>query len=355
MQNVEGRVVIAIQNKPAFVALVDANTERLSLSRFAPATGTDLGRSAWVHRRYLPASFCRFAGEGVDELTPSRIVHALGETRSGESSDVQVFDCNVIVLPHKAECGLEMKVSPRPLDAPMLAGEDANHFPASVAAALSLADSPLRSLQLGFSGAKMSGVRNCGSVAGSEESRQSDIDANLTSRGRQQPGRNILTEEGHEPIAARITAKRDGLDLSFDRSREEQPQPANPLQCQIAAINSPPCLPERQTVVPSPPPETRVTSAPKEPVKGKRHTLYDVSQNLGVDGGELRPISPDEFQLRVLIESSDRDAAHAPSITPLLNRRVVQLATQSQLPFGLPRHRWRKLRLETKASDHTSI
>jgi hypothetical protein len=356
MQNVEGRVVIAIQNDSAFVAMVDANTERFPLSRFASATGTDLGRSARVHGSHDTRSFFRFRVQDADELTPTRIVHAFGENRAGESTDVQVFDCNVIELPHQIECGLEVEIPPRTLDASVLAGENTNHLPTPATSLLPLTNPPLSALQLGFGGAKVARIWECAPVAQRQERSEPYIDPGFPATRRQRLLCNPLAAERHEPVPAGVSAKRHDFHLAFDRSREKQAEGSKATQGQALAVQPPAILPKRHAVVATSTSESWESPLTfEESGKGEINAFQDIAKCLRVYISELWPLASDVLQLRVLVEPSHSRSTHPPRIAPLLNRGVVELATKRQLRLSLPRNGWGQLRLVPEASTHTSI
>lgn len=356
MQNVPRRIFIAIEEQTALMAMVDANGERLSLSRLAPATGTDLRRSARVHRSHGTPGAFSLDVQTFDELAPPCVMHALGEATTGEPTDVQVFDCNVVVLPHQMECGLKREVSPRRLDAPMLPGERPNHLSASGASLRPLADSALCALQLGLRNAKVSRIGDCGSVAQCEERSEPDINADAFSGQGQRPLGNIVATERHPPITASIAAKVDGLDATFNRAREEQPSRSDSLHCDLPA----PELPagpyrECQTVIARPRFEARVTAPPEESVKGAGDTGYGICQNFRANRRELGSFRFHCWELPDLVEAGDALSTHAPRIPPFLECGVIELATQGKLRLSVADRRGWELRLESVTPSHPSI
>ena len=83
-----------------------------------------------------PSSFFRFDGQDREELAPASIVHGLGQHRTGQSLDVQVFDGDQPVLLHESRvpscggsrgAGWRRGCVPAPLpDAPSVGDENAS-------------------------------------------------------------------------------------------------------------------------------------------------------------------------------------------------------------------------------------
>ena len=91
-----GRVNVAILNRPAAGAVVDAVAQRLR--RHQSAAVAFLGSSARVDLRDQTTSICGFVVGERDQLAPRGIEYGLGEHAARQPGDVQVLEGDVRVL-----------------------------------------------------------------------------------------------------------------------------------------------------------------------------------------------------------------------------------------------------------------
>jgi hypothetical protein len=356
MQNVEGGVVISIQHHPAFRAFVDSNGESFPFSRFTATPAANLTRSTRVHSDHSTRSFFRFRAEDCNELTPTRVMHTLGETHLAESVDVQIFNGNQIVLPHQTECGLEMEVAPSSLDLSMLASKVAIHVSPTSASPLSFVGSALSAFQHDFGNPQVSRISDSGSVTESSELRESNIDSDRFASGGKWHGRNAVATESHPPVTAAVAAKGDGLNASFNRAREKQPHSTNTAKGYSPSINldaSPQDAGQR--VVAASRFESRMAAPFEKSGEGEINPRYRISKDDVRNGSNLGPIMANLRQLKELIEAGDSLPTHAPSLATFGQRSVVKLGAQGQLRFSISRNGRREFRLVFERLTHTSI
>jgi len=109
------------------------------------------------------------------------------------------------------------------------------------------------------------------------------------------PGGDIITGKDNEPLAGGSSPDSDRFDLSFDRSGEEERQPADVADMEIPTIEFPASLLQRERIVSVPgfdPGEVRLpvllTDLPEEIGEGPVQALDDILENLGSHCLEFR-------------------------------------------------------------------
>src|SRR5690606_21306672 len=188
-----------------------------------------------------------------------RVVDRLCQPAARKPTDVQVFNCNQIVLLNQLTRCLKVEVPSRPLHLSVPPCEDTDHLLATLAPTLALGDAALRTLQRGFGPSEMPGILDKLPIRRGKKFLQSQVDADRLTGFGKWAFRNVITGKGDPPVAAPVPAKRDGLDAPLDRPRKKQLRRADPLKGEPPAFELPAMLPEGHAVVARATLETRIT------------------------------------------------------------------------------------------------
>jgi len=121
-----GRVNVAILNRPAAGAVVDALTQRLR--RHQSAAVAFLGSSARADLRDQTTSVCCFVVGERDQLAPRGIEYGSGEHATCQPGDVQVLEGDVRIVVDQSTRQLVGKVPPLAGDAGTVPGKPHLHL-----------------------------------------------------------------------------------------------------------------------------------------------------------------------------------------------------------------------------------
>jgi hypothetical protein len=116
--DIDGRIGVAVFDEPAMRAVVNANAE--ALASHGATAAAFLGRASRIHSEELSRGAFSLRFEDLSELSPRGVVHLLGQARSREAVDVEVFDCDGVEATDNGDRRLVMEVESRATNAIVL-------------------------------------------------------------------------------------------------------------------------------------------------------------------------------------------------------------------------------------------
>jgi hypothetical protein len=317
------------------------DTPMLSRSeRFALSVTTFraiLRRVGRIHLDYLTASFFRFARQDQNELIPSCVADALRKMMIlHHPFNVQIFDRNRIKLSHDLERRLVVKIRALSPDFLMFLLQQIDRL-ASVIASLvhSARDFALSSLQFTFGLAQKFRIldyftsRECGEVL------DPDINPYRLAGLGEESGLVLLNSKDRIP-AISLSLNRTGLDGSFNWTGETKAARANLRQLKLVAFKPKPALWVSEGIEARGRFESRIAgrfsvlATPEEGVKGFIHSAQGVLKNLAMNLAHILTKLLDLRELDGLGVVVNRKPVDAVSVSPLLQRRVVEFAANVQ-------------------------
>jgi len=303
-----------------------------SLAHSMTALRAILRRVGWIHLNYHTAGAFSLARKDQDELAPSRVTDALGQTMIlYHPSHVQIFDGNRVKLAHDLKRRLVVKIRALALNLLMFLLKQSGRFSSPVRSLFTPGDFALSSLQLRFGLTQKFWVLYSLARREGGEILNPDIYANRVAGLGEESGLVLFDGEGHIP-SVRLSLDRAGLDCPFYWPGETNAARANLRQMKLVAFETKAALRIGEGIEARCGFESRiprrfaVLHAAKECVEGLIYAAKGVLKNLAV---KLAHVITDLFDLRKLDGLSviiDRNAVDLIGVAPLLKRRVVQLA-----------------------------
>lgn len=283
-----------------------------------------------------PASFFRFTFEYREESSPTSVRNAFGKMMILDHAfDIQFFSRDVVKLSDEFETRFVRQVQPLTLNFQVLFGQQARGLTAVVAAALLPTHVSLRGLQPFFSLAQMLRVRNL--LACRERGEVLNANVHADTRARLWDVAALVTFNAKADIpAVNLALECDRLNRAFNGAREAQVTTTDFRERQLVAREFPAALRKGERIITILVSEARIAGflsgfdSAEETVKGFLHALQCVLQDLTVNRCDIGTLLLDFRQLVGLVVVVERDARHLVSVSPLLQRSVVEFAADGK-------------------------
>jgi hypothetical protein len=302
----------------------------------APAGRTQLGRIPRIQGDNRPTSLCRFVGQNCQEGAPTLVVYILGQVAPRQASKVKSFHVDAIESPHQIAGQLKGVISPQAADPLVQPRNQQACLAAPVRTTNPPRNAPLRHPQAPPGGAQ--GARASHELAGGEccKGRNSQIQPYAFIGGRERRGLGPVKDKAYVPMA-RMTTHCNGSEVGVPW---ERPMPADlhvPDTCQSqASISEHPGVPA-ETVIAAARAEAWITRhipgffPTEEGAKGMVETAQWIAHRITTHPGWPHSVGADICQVPTLRHETDRWPSAAPRVAPLLQTRVVQLASKGKL------------------------
>lgn len=329
------RCVHVSVEREAAVATVNPGCQ--GLSDLATAAGACLTGSASIHGNDRLPSFFRFERQDANKCAPARVVNGLCHSSAGETTDVQVFDCNEIVFAHQLERCLEKEVTPAIRHTAVLAGDDDALPISATAATLAFGKFPHRSREIRFRVPSIAWILNLQAIGKRCEAEQADIDADALAGSGQGAGGNVVAGKGNPPVTDSISAERNGLDATFNGAREEQFACTHASERQTTATKlvAPTLGSIAHRVEAGPTAESREAPASKEDPERCIKVLQRLLAHRAVERADILADAPYLRQLIDLVVKGHRHTRTLPRFNAMFKRRVIEFAQKVELILGV--------------------
>ena len=259
-----------------------------------PTTGASLTGVPGVDLHHATTSTFRLVRRVVDQLTPSSIGYALGETVVLEHPvNIQVLKRNDAKLVDQPPTEFVGKISAAVGDALVYLGDHAPPPGSFGRSLLGFAQLPLGFRQSLLILAEETRIRDMLARTEGGERVKPYVNTNGLWFIGQRLGFNFTSEAG-VPVASSSTANGERLDLALDRTVENNLHIANLGQAQAAVFQLEAELRVGEAIVATGRPKTRIPwcltglHAAEERLERKVNTFLSVLQNLGVRDGQER-------------------------------------------------------------------
>lgn len=240
--------MISVKNEAAIKTRMNAN--RQYLRDFFSALRTQLRCSVGTYFDQLSTSFFRFVREQGKECTPGTIGNTPCEVSvSDHALNVQIFNVNRFVMLDVVIRQFVKEVFTL-IRYPFVSASDFNAgFVPSIGALNPSSERPLLSTKIRERGLEKHRVGCNKPVRINSERLDTDIyPYGLMRFGRRSFG-NEVAGKGNKPFARRSTTEGDGFDLSLSRAGEEQLEPTNFCNGEVASFEFPATTPNCNRVV----------------------------------------------------------------------------------------------------------
>lgn len=310
------------------------DTDRQRFLDFFSTSRTSLGCATGIHPNHFPTSVRSFVGKKLEEYAPATIRNGFAQVSVlNHVFYLQVFNVDSLKIVNVFVGNLMQKIVSLISYFFVRLGDQHSRLVSSRRTFSPSGKFTLSATKLLLSINEIFRIRYLTAFTIDAKRLYANVDTHLFAGLRELLGGHIIAGEGNKPLAGRHTPNSDGLDISLNRTGEEQFEPTHVLDIEIPALKRISCLFEGEGVVAVSVLKawesgffSRFYSAKKSLVcliKALKHVL----KCLGADNLNFRKIFLDERQLFRLVVSGNRFSRSLVSINPLPKRGIVDIAT----------------------------
>lgn len=288
------------------------------------AAETRLTRTGRIDRNKFSTSVFSFVANEVEELRPSGIRNAFGETTvSHHPFDIQILDRDKAVIINKPSAQIVVKVRPLIPDVNGRPSQKLNRLAPAIRAFLASCNSSRRNAELSLRLAEVTGVMNLGTVRERGEVGQANIDANHLRIERERLRQDFTDKQSEPPSSFPLDG--ESLNSAFNRTVQFDANVTDFREAQFVAVeNSFEARSKRDGVVAAEGTEPGIASflsafdSAEEVFKCVLHSFKNIEKGLRVYVSQIRPQNFNGGHLVLLVNVRNRFAVQLPSVPSLL-------------------------------------